>query len=647
MGKFLSLAKQKEILDSAPPQVNKDKLVKTLINGGYELEGINSKFSFGEAANNFAPDVVEVGKQIYSTIANPGQTAEGIASVGLGGLRKVIGRDFNLQIPTMDQGDQQGTVSFKADKNDEQTFNALKDALYEQYGSWEKIKNTAEKQPAQFLSDVSIILNPATGALKSALSGTKAAKYGEWANRLSRTLETTTMAREAAGIALKPFANVLKNKFTEMLGATSAQIRDLSKSTRIFPKDPTNWLIEHGIAPTAGLKNMSNKLDDIYKATYGRLDEVLEKVPETFKHADTQSLLNELEKYYSRKGSAVKVPDLKNTNEAIFLGEQIKNNPASIEKIKKYRDDISSKIQELKGSGKYDEMGTLSQKMSLYREAIEIAEGKGSMVEAGIPVKPTKIPLEKEKISIPKENLSEADLAQRARIIELSNKNKEVGLTLSEINEAKRLSDDVFAIYNKAGDAKGTGKAKQLGNLRMSTRKFIEDTADKYSGQYGKDLKDVYALNQQTQYAHGWKNIIDETRLVGAKRNGVFESILGAGAFSSMVFGDVEKAAYFGAGIGALELTRLPRLRSFVLTKLGLMSNGEYKRLLGDVQTLSKGQEVGQELRRFRQEAMRYLRYGDEYFGSFVDEKPKGNINFEVGKIPVKFNTTQQDKVKQ
>jgi len=585
MSEFLTKEKVKEIVGSAPPELRKD-VFNGLVNRGYEIEGFNAKFDFGEAVSNVDNDVAEVATQIWHGVVNADETIKGLSSLGRGALRKLSESVFGEEI-TQAMSDLQksmpGGIQTIGDKYDKGIYNAVVDMFYNKYGSKDKFLNTIEKEPIQFLGDLSILLNPASGALKTALAGTRFSKVANVTNRLVRALEPTTALRETAGGVIGIFKSPLKHSFTRMMGVSTAQLKDLAKSTRTFPGDPTDWLIKHGISPTNGLNKMSQRLDEISVLTRQKLDDVLSVVPNKFKHTDTKSLLGELKKFYSK--------------EKVDIVEGV---------------DITKETKTI-----------------LNQQGFPFKVSK----EKGIPYR------QKEPVFVPKENLSEVTLGKIERIKELS-ENVKSGLTLSEMNEVKRLSDEVFNIYNKAGEAKGIGAAKELGKLRKSTRKFIEDTADDMANQYGKNLKEVAALNQQSQYARGWKDIADETRLIGAKQHGIAESILGVGALTSFLYGQPAQTGAFLGAIGVMEFSRLPRVKSFILTKLGTMGTGDFKKLLGEFNQFSKTQKIGIEMRKMRREFMRYARYA-----GIIQEKQQKLIPIkQQQQIPLQ--TTKQDEVR-
>lgn len=554
--------------------VSPEQATNDLINMGYEIEGVNATFDLGEAVNNFPGDVVEIGTQIYEGMTSPIQTMTALSSVGRGGIRKLSESVFGEEIAQAMsdfQTSMPGGLKTIGDKYDKETFDAVIDLFHEQYGSKDKILNTIEKRPAQFLSDLSIVLNPASAALKTSLAGTRFAKGGQVVNRLVRALEPTQALGEISGGMLRKFFS--KTKWQEMMGATDAQIEKISKGTRIYPENAIEWLMNHGIAPTHGLRKMSEQLDNIKILTRQKLDNILSIVPDKFKHRNTRVLLDRIKKHYSKEGA-----------------------------------DIVSGIDELK-----------------------ILDKSGKPITKDIPYK------QKESIFIPKEDLSDITLERIDRIKELSAKAPD-GFTLSEMNEIKRLGDDIFNIYDPKGEPKIAEASRELDRLRKSTRKYIEDTADGVSGQYGDNLKDVAKLNQQVQYAKGWKEITDKTTLVGAKRNSVLVSIIGAGAFYSAVYGDFAGVASGVAAIGVLQASRIPKIRSFVLTKLGIMGGKEYKILLGDVKHFRKTQKVGMALRKLRRDIWKYGRYTGIIGEQKIDPYP------EKQALP-EFQTTQQDEV--
>jgi len=90
------------------------------------------------------------------------------------------------------------------------------------------------------------------------------------------------------------------------------------------------------------------------------------------------------------------------------------------------------------------------------------------------------------------------------RLSELKAKwNRWEWLSLSEINEVKRSSDEILNLFSVTGWLKEWAIKKWLWNLRDSTKKFIEKEADK---QWFKNVKD---LNKDTQLSNELLKIID------------------------------------------------------------------------------------------------------------------------------------------
>lgn len=156
----------------------------------------------------------------------------------------------------------------------------------------------------------------------------------------------------------------------------------------------------------------------------------------------------------------------------------------------------------------------------------------------------------------------------RKRIVQLQVKHENNGLTLSELNEIKRLADKIAQdkVYKATGDLKASNIAQNLGTLRKNLRQMIEAEAGKHG------VTNVFELNNQNAFARSVKEAIDKKVLAGAPRKSLSLEVAKA---STLIIGQVKGALY--------QVIRSPRFQSDLATAIQLLKDGDYQKLAGGV----------------------------------------------------------------
>lgn len=171
--------------------------------------------------------------------------------------------------------------------------------------------------------------------------------------------------------------------------------------------------------------------------------------------------------------------------------------------------------------------------------------------------------------------------AQQSRIKDLIAKHDAQGLTLSEVNEAKRALESLQAeaIYKVSGEYKGALQKKDLGNQLAEVRRIIETQAEKNG------IKNIRELNNQTQFAFGAKKVLDDNIRAGYHRSSLIDRIMTGTAAGATIWSLNNPKFLIGAlGIYVpLKLLRSESFRTQLATKIKLLTEGEYKALEGGV----------------------------------------------------------------
>lgn len=164
---------------------------------------IQQKESFiSEAASNIGPSAVEYGKALVEPFLSPIETAKAVGEIGAGLYSKAAGALGAKQDPQI-----------KAQK--EAVVNALGEFYGDRYGSWQKIENTARKDPVGLAGDLSAIFTLGGGAA-TRLPGI-AGKAGQLAATTGQVIDPLNVA----GKAISTTGGLLGKTASELTGVSS------------------------------------------------------------------------------------------------------------------------------------------------------------------------------------------------------------------------------------------------------------------------------------------------------------------------------------------------------------------------------------------------------------------------------------------
>lgn len=171
--------------------------------------------------------------------------------------------------------------------------------------------------------------------------------------------------------------------------------------------------------------------------------------------------------------------------------------------------------------------------------------------------------------------------AVRSEIQNLLNQHTMQGLNLSEMNQVKRILDDLQSeqIFKPTGELKSSLQKKDLGYMRQELRALIEKQATKNG------IPDIGKINGQTAFAQSVKKIVDDNIRAGYHRRALIDRILAGTAAGAAIWALSNPKFLIGAlGIYVpLKLLRSSHFQTNLATKLRLLTDGEFKALEGGV----------------------------------------------------------------
>lgn len=328
---FISKTKLNEIVDADPRLKNSPEarrfLVRGLVKRGHEIEGLNASFDLGQAVSNIPESAKELGTSLIGVLkTNPFQSAESLSSVARGALRKVLpdfaftaGAKLRQALPNVLGGTDLTPEQQKA--QDEHALSAVLDGLSERYGSLDRAKNTAEKDPVGFVSDVAgLLATGGAGAGKLAATTTKLApkasavlaRTAETLNYAGRVADPINMAAKTVGktasllkgqVASKTLERINDFRLKRLLNKTDVNEQMLegldiggTQRERLSNKLKTikagEKLAQLGVTGT--LPEMSEQLAEIGSKTKLKLDKSLEAIPDRIQSPIATKVIEEL-----------------------------------------------------------------------------------------------------------------------------------------------------------------------------------------------------------------------------------------------------------------------------------------------------------------------------------------------------------------
>lgn len=214
--------------------------------------------------------------------------------------------------------------------------------------------------------------------------------------------------------------------------------------------------------------------------------------------------------------------------------------------------------------------------------------------------------LQELKNNIPFDKLAKDLQDQYNRVIQLAVKHENKGLTLSEINETKRMLGEIVddKVFKADNDFKLSQAKKNLGKLYSETKKVVESEASK------KGMNYIPELNSQNQFAHAVKSTIDRKILTGAAKFDKAKDIANIGTIilsstPSAITGTLKRfglSSEIAAKRGAFEgpfyqVIRSPRFQSDFATAIQLLKDGDFQKLAGGVTFAKKTGTVQKRLK--------------------------------------------------
>lgn len=329
---FISKLKLNEIVDADPRLKNSPEarrfLVRGLVKRGHEIEGFNSSFNLGESLSNIPASAKELGmSMLHLFTANPFQTVKSLSQAGTALVRQLplpknylqFSKKMEEKLPAFLGGT--GFTPEEQDKRDEQIYSGLADAVSERYGSLERAKNTAEKDPVGFISDIATVFSGGgTGVGKLAATTAKLApktsavlaRTAEALNYAGKVVDPVSIATKAGGKA----ASLLEG---QVVSKTLERINDF-RLKRLLDKTEVNEAMLEGLdiqgmqreklshklktlkageklaklGVTGTLPEMSEQLAEIGSKSKLLLDKSLEAIPDKISTTIADKIIQDL-----------------------------------------------------------------------------------------------------------------------------------------------------------------------------------------------------------------------------------------------------------------------------------------------------------------------------------------------------------------
>lgn len=184
-----------------------------------------------------------------------------------------------------------------------------------------------------------------------------------------------------------------------------------------------------------------------------------------------------------------------------------------------------------------------------------------------------------------------------AKVARISTLIKKKNITLSEMNEVKRLLDDADVIYRRSNDVKAGVTAEGLSNVRNKLKTLIEVEAEK------RGFAGVKAMNKETQLSRELLEAIvkSETRRAPNNIVSLMDGLLGIGVAAT-----IDPLSAVGV-VGAKHLLGSPRFKMFLARHLSSLSKTEVKH----VDDLIKGAKAPQGVQALKKT---FEKAQDDYF---------------------------------
>ena len=239
-----------EILDKKPENISDKDVLNSLVNRGFEIEGYNSEISLAETVNNILPSASKAVKDTYYAFRHLPETAKALKTVG-SAVGEKIGSVFGKEMSEESQA----------------IISQLSRDFSDRYGTIERIKNTIEKDPVGFISDISLVAGGGGAALKGIGKVAGLASKSSKVAKASRILQKLGNAGIKTGNILEPSILVTD----VMAPATKAVVR---KSAQQFLKTGMGkWIDEHALSASfksTKLGEKASNVNEIFKESWSK-----------------------------------------------------------------------------------------------------------------------------------------------------------------------------------------------------------------------------------------------------------------------------------------------------------------------------------------------------------------------------------------
>ena len=329
--------------------------------------------------SNVASSAGNFVKGIGQMVAHPIETGKNLFNVGLGTAEKAIPGRQGAE----DQADQVGQF------------------LKERYGSWDKVKDTAYRDPVGFLSDASTIVGGAGGALRAAGNATKLSRVstaGTALSKVSKLTDPLTAPTEA-------LRSVIPSRMAGK-AAANTYAKALQPSRSFSPEERASMIdtglkegipvSQKGLDQTYDLIEKTNdSIDELIKSTastsgskaYIKTQDILKRIAPVYKEfagADTPSVfVRQIDDYLKQvadeHGEFMTITEAQAVKRSIY--KQLKNDYGEFTTaVKESKKGVARGAKE-EMNARFPELATLNAKDSgliQLEEALKAAVSRGN-----------------------------------------------------------------------------------------------------------------------------------------------------------------------------------------------------------------------------------------------------------------------------
>lgn len=429
----------------------------------------------GQTLKNIPASTSRLVGGVVSAVAHPLQTGKSLFQLGVGGAANTLESIASLA------GVQNPEDIFQLDS--EEVASAVGDFYVQRYGSLDAAAATLRDDPAGFLSDLGAVVTGVGGAIKggASLAGSVTGAATKTATELSalgkglRTAQAVGGATMKVGVNMEPI--VILGRGAVMAG------RGIKNATIAGVK---------GIAPNAmATKGLKINPSDI---------RAFQNLPG-----------NELPGDFLLRKGILSGGDIAVTDDGLKM--------TGMSPLGRTRTGIMTDLEKIATKAK----ATVDKSLASVRQTYDVLDN----VPPEVPKLMDEILSLAEKYDLPEPRAFIQNLLSKERV------------SLSELNELKRVAYDFFNTYKKSNLADDSFRAKQIINYERSLRAFIEQQAEI------KGLPDIAILNQDTQKAREILEAMasaDAANLSKGKLSlGLMDGMFGIGAYG--ITGDFMSAA--------------------------------------------------------------------------------------------------------